>query len=312
MCVAKSNSRKQIEAVRHFNRFYTRQIGLLQRGILNSPFSLTEARVLYELARRERPTATEIGEELGLDAGYLSRMLQGFQRKGLIARAQSKTDGRRSILRLTKKGEKAFSKLDNDSHNEMGSMLGSLSAPELERLVDAMRAIERLLDRRAPSPDMPCTLRTHRPGDIGWVVQRHGALYALEYGWNEEFEALVAEVAAKFLRKHDPARERCWIAELDGEPVGSIFLVRSSATVAKLRLLLVDPKARGLGLGRRLVDECLAFARAAGYRKVTLWTNSVLLAARHIYEEAGFSLVDEQPQHIFGHDLVSQNWEITL
>jgi DNA-binding MarR family transcriptional regulator/GNAT superfamily N-acetyltransferase len=307
--VAKSN--RHIEAVRHFNRFYTRQIGLLEKGILHSDFSLTEARVLYELYRLEQATATEIGDVLRLDPGYLSRILQGFQRKGLLERTQSATDGRQSILRLTALGMKEFKKLDADSRESVGTMLGALSVAEREALIGSMRTIEHLLDGTTAS-GTPYTLRRHRPGDIGWVIERHGTLYAEEYRWNEEFEALVGEVASKFLKHHDPACERCWIAEMNGQRVGSVFLVRSSATAAKLRLLLVEPAARGLGLGRHLVDECVVFARASGYRKVTLWTNSILHAARHIYEEAGFRLAGEQPGHMFGHDLVSQTWELKL
>jgi DNA-binding MarR family transcriptional regulator/ribosomal protein S18 acetylase RimI-like enzyme len=296
--------------VRHFNRFYTEKIGLLRKRLLNSRFSLTEGRVMYELANRTRPTATEIGNALHLDPGYLSRILQGFQRRGLVEKKQSADDGRQSILRLTMEGRRELRKLDLDAQKQMNVLMKGMRTEDIDRMIASMRAIESLLE--AQPGGRSYTLRTHAPGDIGWVIERHGALYAEEYGWNHEFEALVGEVASKFLRAHDPERERCWIAEIDGERVGSVFLVKSSPSVAKLRLLLVDPKARGLGLGRRLVDECIAFARARGYRKLTLWTNSVLDAARHIYEGAGFTLVEEVPQHIFGKDLVSQTWEMKL
>lgn len=301
----------RVEAVRRFNRFYTRQIGVLQEGLLQSPFSLTEARVLYELAHQKETTATALGEELGLDAGYLSRILRGFQKQGLIDKKPSETDGRQSLLKLTAPGKKAFARIDKDSQREIGAMLQSLPATGQSRLMEAMETIEELLGTR-PEPRVPYILRPHQPGDMGWVVQLHGALYAQEYGWDEQFEALVAEIVAQFLRSFDPKRERCWIAEKDGENVGSVFLVRDSDTVAKLRLLLVDPKARGLGIGARLVDECMRFARQVGYRKITLWTNSVLHAARRIYEAAGFRLVHEEAHHSFGHDLIGQTWGLDL
>ncbi len=302
---------QSIATVRHFNRFYTQQIGVLQEGYLESPFSLTEVRVLYELGHCERTTASELARELGLDAGYLSRILRGFKKRGLIDKKPSEIDGRRSLLWLTEHGQEVFAPLHARSGVEIGAMLNRLSAAERERLVEAMRTIEGLLGAR-PEPKAPYLLRPHRPGDMGWVVHRHGALYAQEYGWDEQFEALVAGIVAKFLEHYDPKRERCWIAERDGEVVGSVFLVRQSDTGAKLRLLLVEPKVRGLGVGTRLVDECVGFARSAGYRKITLWTNSVLYAARHIYEKAGFRLVEEEPHHSFGHDLVGETWELEL
>jgi DNA-binding MarR family transcriptional regulator/GNAT superfamily N-acetyltransferase len=303
-------SARDVEAVRRFNRFYTRRIGILHDGYLHSSFSLAQVRVLYELAYRERPTATELGRDLGLDAGYLSRILSGFERRGLVARASDRDDGRRTLLSLTRKGERTFASLDARSQGEMGALLRALRADDRARLIAAMRAIEGLLGAPATKPAV--RLRTHRPGDMGWVVQRHGALYFKEYGWDETFEALVASIVAKFIQHLDPNRERCWIAELDGEPVGSVFCVKRSPTVAQLRLLLVEPRARGLGIGRRLVDECVAFARAAGYRKIMLWTNDVLVAARRIYERAGFELIDEEKHHSFGHDLVGQSWERRL
>lgn len=300
-----------IQAMRHFNRFYTRQIGVLQEKLLQSPFSLTEARVIYELAHQETTTATDLCKELGLDAGYLSRILLGFKKRGLIDKRPSKTDGRQSVLRLTEKGQATFAKLNADSHNEIGTMLSPLSPADQNRLIGAMQAIEGLLGAR-PEHKVSYLLRPPRPGDMGWVVHRHGVLYSEEYGWDEHFEALVAEIVAKFVQDYDPKRERCWIAERDGENVGSVFLVKKSDTVAKLRLLLVEPKARGLGVGSRLVDECIRFARQVGYTKITLWTNSVLLAARHIYEKAGFKRVEEEPHHSFGYDLVGENWELAL
>jgi DNA-binding MarR family transcriptional regulator/GNAT superfamily N-acetyltransferase len=302
---------QRVAAVRRFNRFYTQKIGVLQDGLLNSPFSLAEARVLYELAHRERPTASELGRDLGLDAGYLSRILRGFEKKGLLKKTPSPTDGRQLLLTLTRKGEEAFAPLNTRSRAEIGQMIGLLSGPEQKRLVDSMRAIEGLLGAR-PEPKAPYLLRPHQPGDIGWVIHRHGVLYAQEYGWDETFEALVAEVAAAFVKNYDPKGERCWIAEKDGEVVGSVFLVRKSHTVAKLRLLYVEPKARGLGIGARLTDECERFARQTGYKKIVLWTNSILLAARHIYEKAGYRLVASEPHHSFGHDLVGETWEKTL
>ena len=309
--MAERDAKRRVDAVRSFNRFYTKQIGVLHEGLLGSPYSLTEVRVLYELAHREQPTAAELGKELGLDAGYLSRILRGFEKRGLIARVRSRTDGRQSLLSLTADGKKAFAPLNARSHDEVAGMLDRLSAAEQDHLIGAMRVIEMLLGAR-PEPKVPYLLRPHQPGDMGWIIHRHGVLYAQEYGWDETFEALVAEIAAKFIRNLDPKRERCWIAEREGEIVGSVFLVRRSKTVGKLRLMYVEPKARGLGIGSRLVEECIRFARQAGYRKMVLWTNSVLAAARHIYEKAGFRLVHEEPHHSFGHDLVGETWELKL
>jgi DNA-binding MarR family transcriptional regulator/GNAT superfamily N-acetyltransferase len=309
--MAERDVKRCVDAVRSFNRFYTKQIGVLHEGLLGSPYSLTGVRVLYELAHREEPTAAELGKELGLDAGYLSRILRGFEKRGLVARVRSRTDGRQSLLSLTANGKKAFAPLNARSHDEVAGMLGRLSAAEQDRLIGAMRAIEMLLGAR-PEPKVPYLLRPHQPGDMGWIIHRHGALYAQEYGWDETFEALVAEIAAKFIQSFDPKRERCWIAEREGEIVGSVFLVRRSKTVGKLRLMYVEPRARGLGIGSRLVEECIRFARQAGYRKMVLWTNSVLAAARHIYEKAGFRLVHEEPHHSFGHDLIGETWELKL
>lgn len=302
---------QRVEAVRRFNRFYTKQIGVLHEKLLRSPFSLTEARVIYEMAHREKTTATELSNELGVDPGHLSRILRGFKRRGLIARQPSKTDGRQSVLRLTNKGQNAFAAINARSHSEIEAMLNELSTKDQSRLVEAMRAIEELLGAQ-PEHKLTYLLRPHQPGDMGWVVHRHGALYAEEYRWDEQFEGLVADIVAKFIKHYDSERERCWIAEKDGEIVGSVFLVKESETVAKLRLLLVEPKARGIGIGTRLVDECVRFARRVGYRKIKLWTNDVLHAARHIYEKAGFHLILEEPHHSFGHDLVGETWELGL
>jgi len=305
------NMPQHVESVRGFNRFYTRQIGLLRKGYLGSPFSLAEVRVLYELAHRKRPVASEIALDLDMDAGYLSRLLAGFETRGLVTRSASPADARQSHLALTKRGRNAFLPLEAKSRKEIAALLHRLSTQDQARLVHAMQTIESLLDPK-PSEYAPLRLRAHRPGDMGWVVHLHGALYAAEYGWNERFEALVAGIVAKFIENFDPQRERCWIAERSGVNVGSIFLVKKSATVAKLRLLLVDPSARGQGLGKRLIDECIQFARAAGYRKVELWTQSTLYAARHLYKTAGFELVRKSSLRDFGHTLTSETWELKL
>jgi DNA-binding MarR family transcriptional regulator/GNAT superfamily N-acetyltransferase len=302
---------QRIEAVRQFNRFYTQKIGVLHEGLLSSPFSLTEVRVLYEMAQRERPVAFELGRDLGLDPGYLSRILSSFKAKGLIDSKPSEKDGRQSILWLTEQGKAAFAPLNERARDEIGILMGSLTESDQTRLVKAMESIRELLSLR-PKGKMPYLLRPHQPGDMGWVVHLHGMLYTQEYGWDETFEALVAGIAAKFIQNFDPKRERCWIAEIEGEIVGSVLLVKESETVSKLRLLLVHPKARGLGIGKRMVNECIRFARQVGYRKTILWTNDVLLAARHIYESLGFKLVLEEPHHSFGHDLVGETWELEL
>ena len=301
----------RVAAVRRFNRFYTQKIGVLVDGMLKSPFSLAEARVLYELAHRERPTATEIARDLGLDPGYLSRILRGFARRRLIRKERSASDGRQSLLALTDAGRVAFAPLDSGSRAAIGKLLGTLPAGQQNRLTGAMHEIEGLLGAN-PEKRVPYLLRPHRPGDLGWIVHRHGALYAEEYGFDERFEALVARIAADFLERHDPKRERCWIAERDGAVIGSVMLVKKSATVAKLRLVLVEPEARGLGVGARLVDECIRFARQAGYRKITLWTNSVLHAARRLYEQAGFKKVGEETHAMFGPTMTGETWELKL
>src|SRR5918994_5838693 len=280
----------RIDAVRRFNRFFTRRIGVLREGLLHSPYSLTEARVLFEVAHRDELSASDLWRELGLDPGYLSRVLGRLEQGGLIGKARSETDGRRRLLSLTPEGRKAFSLLDRRSREEVAEMLGEHSEGDQRRLLEAMRTIESVLGRGFKFSE-PFLLRPHEPGDMGWVVHRHGVLYAREYGWDERFEALVARIVADFINTYDPAKERCWIAEMNGEIVGCVFLVKASDTVAKLRLLLVEPGARGLGLGTRLVEECVRFARRNGYKTLTLWTNSVLDAARHIYERQGFRLV---------------------
>jgi DNA-binding MarR family transcriptional regulator/GNAT superfamily N-acetyltransferase len=301
------------EAVRRFNRFYSKQLGLLQESYLKSSLSLTEVRVLYELAHREATTATEIAAELGLDLGYLSRLLGGLEKRGLIGKRPAAADRRQSLVSLTDAGRTAFAGLNAASADAIDAMLHRLPAPDRDRVVQAMHTIESLLGA-PPERRVPYLLRPPHSGDFGWVVQRHGVLYRREHGWNEQFEALVAEVAAEFVQQLDPERERGWIAERDGENVGSVFLVkhREREAVARLRLLLVEPAARGLGIGRRLVQECTRFARAAGYRAITLWTDSSLHAARRLYEREGYRLVSVQPHHSFGHDLVGETWELAL
>lgn len=302
---------RQIELVRGFNRFYTRQIGLLREGLLKTPYSLTQARVLYELGTRTGVRSADLIRDLGLDAGYLSRLLKDFEKRGLVKRTASRDDRRVSLLALTAQGSAEFGRLNARSQSEAAEMLDAMGTVERRRLVDSMTSIRQLLDAPA-AVAREFTIRTHRAGDIGWVVARHGILYSREYQWDCAFEGLVAKIAGEFLMRFDPARERCWIAERGGEPIGCVFLVKHSKTVGKLRLLLVEPSARGLGAGSRLVDECIAFARACGYRKLTLWTNDILHAARRIYQRAGFRLVKEEKHHSFGHDLVGQSWELPL
>lgn len=302
---------RNIELVRSFNRFYTKNIGLLREGLLDTAFSLTQARVLFEIGNRSGTRSVDLAQDLGLDTGYLSRLLQLFERRGLLRRVQSKDDRRVFHLYVTPAGRTEFQRLNTRSRNEVRRMLGGLHGSEQRRLVDSMSAIRNLLDPQV-SAAAGVSLRSHRPGDIGWVVARHGELYAQEYGWDSTFEGLVAEITGKFLLHFDPRLERCWIAERDGERVGCVFVVKHSKTVAKLRLLLVEPAARGLSIGGALVRECIAFARAAEYRKLTLWTNDVLHAARRIYIREGFRLVKEHKHHSFGHDLVGQVWELNL
>jgi len=299
----------QIESVRSFNRFYTQRIGVLEEGLLDSPFSLTEVRVLYELAHHRGVTATDLTQSLGLDKGYLSRILKRFRGKGWLARSNAGDDARRHLLALTPAGRRVFAPLEKRSRRQVRAMLAALDEPKRQQVLEAMQAVRSNLQASAES-EAPVVLRGHRPGDIGWVIQRHGELYAREYDWNCEFEALVAEIAAKFLHDFDPGRERCWIAERDGIRIGCIFLVARNKTTAKLRMLLVEPSARGLGLGQRLVDECVRFSRAAGYRRIVLWTQSDLTAARHLYEKAGFRKTGEEAHRSFGHDLVAETWAL--
>lgn len=304
----------RITSIRAFNRFFTRQIGVLREGLLHSPYSLTEARVMYELAYHGDRLASVLGRELGLDQGYLSRLLGKFEMEGLIEKVPSETDRRARLLRLTKKGRKVFEPLDRRSRDEVAEMLGSLSDEDQKRLLDAMRSIQNLLGEHGRLKYAePFFLRAHESGDMGWVIHRHGVIYAQEYGWDERFEALVAQICADFINNFDPLKEHCWIAEMNGEIVGSVFLTNSDEEgVAKLRLLLVEAKARGYGLGTRLVEECVRFARRKGYKKIKLWTNSVLLEARHIYKKTGFTLASSEPHHSFGHDLVGETWELHL
>jgi DNA-binding MarR family transcriptional regulator/GNAT superfamily N-acetyltransferase len=300
----------QVDAIRGFNRFYTRKIGVVD-GTASSPFSLAEARVLYELAHRERPTATDIRKELGLDAGYMSRILRDFERRKLVTRERSKTDEREKFLSLTAKGRRAFAPLDERSNRDVAAMLEELSPAERKELVDSAETMRRLLGDQ-PEPRVPYLLRPHHPGDLGWVVHRQAILYAQDYGWDETYEALAAEIVAQFIRNYDAKRERCWIAEKDGARVGAVFVAKASDEVAKLRLLHVEAEARGLGIGKRLVEECVRFAQQAGYQKITLWTQSILYAARHIYEQVGFRIVHQEQHHSFGKDLTAETWELVL
>jgi DNA-binding MarR family transcriptional regulator/GNAT superfamily N-acetyltransferase len=313
-------SATQIARVRAFNRDYTRRIGVLSEKLLDSPYSLTQVRVMYEIAHRSGVTAGELAEGLDLDRGYLSRMLKGFETRKLLVRTPAPEDGRRQHLRMTPAGMRVFAPLEKRSQEQVRGMLTALDEERRRVLLEAMDMIQNALDKSPSEKSQPkqgdhtrqLTLRGHRPGDMGWVVQRHGEIYHQEYGYNEEFEALVAEITAEFIRKLDVTRERCWIAEHDGRRVGCIFLVAKDATTAKLRLLLVDPDARGLGVGRKLVAGCVRFAREAGYRKIVLWTQETLTAARHLYTEARFVKTAREPHHSFGHDLVGETWEREL
>lgn len=301
-----------VKAIRQFNRFYTRRIGALD-PYLGSAMSLTDVRVLYELAHRETAVASEIGRDLGLDAGYMSRILRRFENEGWLRREPHPRDARQSVLRLTDAGHAAFAPLQQKSREEAATLLASLAPAQRQQLVQAMGTVQSLLDpEAAPARPQAAVLRDPAPGDIGWVVQQHGEIYAREYGWNSQFEALVAGIASEFLLKFQPEWERCWIAELNGERVGAIFVVRKSATVAQLRMLILAPAARGLGLGGKLVDECIAFARLKGYKKMVLWTNSCLEAARGIYAKRGFKLTHSEPHEGYGAPLVGETWELKL
>ena len=302
---------ERVNTVRHFNRFFTRQIGVLREGLLHSPYSLTESRILFELAHRDHVTASDIGRELGLDAGYLSRILTRLEQQGLVEKVRSDSDGRQRLLRLTKEGQDAAHLLDSRSRDEVSEMLNDLSEDDQQRLLKAMQVIENTLTKGLKFSE-PFYLRQHESGDMGWITYRHGVLYTQAYGWDQSFEALVARIVSDFINNYNPTRERCWIAEMNGEIVGSVFVVQSSETVAKLRLLLVEPEARGLGLGTRLVEECIRFARRCGYQELILWTNSILVEARHIYQKTGFTLIEQEAHHSFGHDLVGETWKLKL
>ena len=305
----------RVAIVRRFNRFYTRQIGVLRKTFLDSPYSLGEARVLYEIASSDSPTASEIARSLDLDPAYLSRVLRNFEKRGLIQRRTSPKDGRQSHLTLSVRGRKSFMPLDARSQRDTAAMLAKLAPGDQARLIAAMCTIEKLLGRASPAepaPQRSYVLRPPRPGDFGWIVNRHAELYAQDYRWLEPFEGLCAQIVADFVNKNDPSRERCWIAEMDGENVGTVMLVNDGAEVARLRLLLVEPKARGLGIGARLTDEAIRFARAAGYRKITLWTHSVLTAARQIYQKAGFTPMRSEEHQSWGQPVVSEHWDMDL
>ena len=308
--MAESGIQKQVNAIRAFNRFYTRKIGVLD-GMASSPFSLAEARILYELANRRQPTATDIRKELGLDAGYMSRLLRDFERRKLVTRERSKTDERQRFLSLTSKGRSAFAPLDARSNRDVAAMLEDLSSTERKQLVDSVQTVRRLLGDLAEAKTS-YLLRPHQPGDMGWIVHRQAILYADEYGWDGSYEALAAEIVAQFIKNYDPKRERAWVAEKDGERVGAVFVAKGSDQIVRLRLLHVERQARGLGIGKRLVEECIRFARQAGYRKITLWTQSNLDAARHIYRKAGFRVVKDEQHESFGQALKAETWELTL
>jgi DNA-binding MarR family transcriptional regulator/N-acetylglutamate synthase-like GNAT family acetyltransferase len=301
-----------VAAVRRFSRFFTRQLGLLDEHLLASGYSLTEVRVLYEIAHRQAPAAADLVRELGLDAGHLSRLLRRLSARGLVTRRPHAADARRSLLALTARGHQAIARLEKASSAQASSLVAHLDAGRSAELRAAMLTIERALSPAARAVPEPIVLRAHEVGDIGWIAHRQGLLYAQEHGWDQSFEALVAEIAARFVREFDPAHERCWVAEQGARIVGSVFVVRKSARVAQLRLLYVEPAARGQGLGGRLVDECIAFARAKGYRTLMLWANDVLRAARRLYQERGFRLEKRERHHAFGHDLVGQFWSLSL
>jgi len=308
--MSESELDRRVRAMRRFSRFYTARIGALREGLNDGPFNLTEGRIMYELTHRDGLTASELVRELGVDAGYLSRILAKLARQGLVERVRSAEDGRRQLLAATRAGRKAFAPVDRASQAELRTMLAKVAEPDQRRLLESMDVIERVLGGHRERATY--VLRPHRIGDMGWVVSRHGTLYAEEFGWNHEFEGLVAEIASKFIRDFDPVLERSVIAEKDGRPVGCAFVVRDSARVARLRMVLVEPETRGSGLGRMMVRECERFARETGYRKMTLWTHDVLVAARAIYASEGYRLVEEERYHKFGKDLVGETWEKAL
>ncbi|MZR31716.1 GNAT family N-acetyltransferase [Sneathiella litorea] len=304
-------SEKRIDAVRRFNRFITKHIGALNEGLLNSRFSLTEMRVLYELHTNDGLTAGDLAKLLSLDPAYLSRLLKKFKSEDLINTVKSTADGRLRFLSLTNEGRRVFAPFIEASRAEVATILEPLSDAEQIRLIASMNFISSTLDSPEKGTD-PIIIRSHRPGDIGWVIHRHAVLYAHEYGLDASFEALVAKIGGEFLENYKPEYEHCWIADRNDEILGSVFLVQKDESTAQLRLLYVEPTARGLGVGRNLIEECIQFAGRKQYKKITLWTNSILHAAIHLYEEAGFKLVDEQPHHSFGKDLVGQTWDLVL
>lgn len=306
--------RLRAEALRRFNRAHTSLVGLLQQAYLDSGFSLTEVRVIYEIANRDGLTITDLARDLILDNGYLSRLVRGLKDRQLITSVVSQADGRQQILALTAEGAELYTSLANRSQSEMMQLISGLEEQDQRSLMAALQSASTLLARASgrPVPTPVVTLRSHRPGDMGWVIAAHGRIYAIEFGWDHTFEAMVADIAAAFLRDFDPEWEHCWMAEIDGVPVGSVTVVRKSPKEAQLRLLIIDPSARGLRLGERMVEECIRFATAKGYGKLVLWTNDSLHAARRIYQKAGFRLVEEEPHHSFGVDLVGQNWELEL
>jgi len=306
-----NNAFDSIGEVRRFNRFYTKRIGLLTSGLLKTRFPLTQARIIFELAQHEQATARELIEELEIDPGYLSRILDNFEINGLINKVQSQADNRQWFLKLTSKGRKSFSELNERSNQEVQTLLKNMSDENQQRLINAMSTIEEILDAKQKSTTS-YLLRSHRPGDIGWITHRHGVLYAEEYGFDETFEALVADILAKFIQRHNPKREHLWIAEQDGKLIGSVMIVDSGDSVAQLRLLLVEPKARCKGIGKRLIDECIDLSKRNGYSKIKLWTNNVLKDARRVYAKAGFALIEEKPHTSFGHDLIGEIWELNL
>ncbi len=305
-------SADRVAAVRHFNRLFTRQIGVLREGLLQSNFPLTDARVLYELGTRDQLTASQLCRELGLDSGHISRIVARFEEQGLLQRERDERDGRQLRLSLTASGQEAFALIDQRSASEIAQLLARLTDAQQQRLLAAMRTIERTLDTGPARVEPFIIIRGHQPGDLGWVVHRHGALYSQEYGWDERFEGMVAQIVADFIRNYDPTRERCWIAEMDGQAVGSAFVVQAPDGAAKLRMLIVEPRVRGMGLGTHLVRECIRFAERTGYNKLMLWTNSCLDQARQIYIRAGFTLVESERHHSFGHELVGETWELPL
>jgi DNA-binding MarR family transcriptional regulator/GNAT superfamily N-acetyltransferase len=303
---------EKIETVRRFNRLYTKRIGLLNHGLLKSQWPLTQVRILFELAHHEQPTAKDLIRELDIEAGYLSRILSTFEKDGLVQRVPSEADNRQRLLKLTAKGKKAFSVLNGRASQEVETLLQSLSLEEQNRLLSAMQTLESILGSRPSATQTPYLLRSHVPGDIGWIIHRHGVLYSQEYSFDETFEALVADILARFIQHHDPKREHLWIAEQDGERMGSIMVVDAGENVAQLRLLLVEAKARGKGMGKRLINECIGFAKRNGYKKLKLWTQSILAEARHLYAKAGFNIVEHKPNKSFGQDLISEVWELPL